>query len=240
MTWLFSIGMHNAAVAMLLALLVWGVTRIWKNPPFAHLMWLLVLVKLVTPPIVNFELWTWESRPFQAGNEPAADQSFGVPLIVNSSHISISPAPEIARSDAELTQVPDQNPGSAAGNDSRQFVPARGAQPPITVAAAWNAIRPGLMRIWLVGAGLVALLAGFRIFRFRRMLAGTLPASQRLQTVTDELATRMGLRRSPDVRVVDSAAAPLVWCLGGRATVIVPPAAARCAGRKSDCDGAGP
>ena len=52
MAWLFSIGLHNAAAAMFLVLLVWSITRIWKNSPAAHLMWLLVLVKLVTPPVV--------------------------------------------------------------------------------------------------------------------------------------------------------------------------------------------
>ena len=196
MTWLCSIGLHNAAVAVLLAPLVWSVTRIWKNPPVAHLMWLLVLVKLVTPPVVNLDLWKSGTAPVQAGNEQA-DLAFGVPPpIVEGS--------QVAPSGAALNPLPGEKSTSVAS------------------AAAWSTIRPLLMDIWVGGVGLVALLAGIRVVQFQRMLAGTLPASRRLQSVTDELATRMGLRQSPDVRVVDGAAAPLVWCLGRRATVILP------------------
>ena len=83
-------------------------------------------------------------------------------------------------------------------------------------------IRPVLMGIWMGGASLVALLAAIRMARFQRMLAGTLPASQRIQSLAAELANRMELRRSPDIRVVDSAIAPLVWCLGWRPAVVLP------------------
>jgi len=51
---LFEIGVTNALFAAMLAFLVFGITRFWRNPHVVHLLWVLVLVKLVTPPLVSF------------------------------------------------------------------------------------------------------------------------------------------------------------------------------------------
>ena len=208
MTWLLSIGLHNAAVTAFLALLVWGLTRIWKNPPAAHLLWLLVLVKLVTPPLVILDLGSW-----------VAESAVVAPPRVENPHSTILESPEGYPRGAELTSVANEAPSPATGDESGSAPPA---QPHISIAAIWIAIRPALMWIWVGGAALVALIVRMRIVRFQRMLSGMLPASQRLQSVADDLAKRMGLQHSPDVRVVDSAVAPLVWCAGGRATVVLP------------------
>jgi beta-lactamase regulating signal transducer with metallopeptidase domain len=50
---LVSVGLANAAVAAVLALLAVAAGRLARRPAVAHVLWLLVLVKLVTPP-----LWT--------------------------------------------------------------------------------------------------------------------------------------------------------------------------------------
>ncbi|MGA2258812.1 MAG: M56 family metallopeptidase, partial [Thermoguttaceae bacterium] len=46
----------NAIVAMVLAILVAAITRVVRHPPLAHFLWLLVLLKLVTPPLRSFEI----------------------------------------------------------------------------------------------------------------------------------------------------------------------------------------
>jgi hypothetical protein len=41
-------------------LFVYGLSRAWRHPPVAHLLWLLVLLKLVAPPVVRVDgsaLW---------------------------------------------------------------------------------------------------------------------------------------------------------------------------------------
>ena len=53
MNTLFLTVAHNTVVALCLALVVWGATRVWRNPAIAHLLWLLVLLKLVAPPAVS-------------------------------------------------------------------------------------------------------------------------------------------------------------------------------------------
>ena len=47
---------HNTVVAIIIAIFVYGLTRIWRSPQFAHVLWLLVLLKLVTPPILRIDL----------------------------------------------------------------------------------------------------------------------------------------------------------------------------------------
>jgi beta-lactamase regulating signal transducer with metallopeptidase domain len=49
---LFQHGLSNAAAAALLAFLAASATRIWRNPHFAYAAWLIVLVRLVAPPLV--------------------------------------------------------------------------------------------------------------------------------------------------------------------------------------------
>ncbi len=49
---LFQHGLSNAAAAALLAIVAAIATRIWRNPHFAYAAWLIVLVRLVAPPLV--------------------------------------------------------------------------------------------------------------------------------------------------------------------------------------------
>ena len=50
---LFELMLTNAVGATLLAGVVFGVTRVARHPRVAHILWLLVLVKLITPPLVS-------------------------------------------------------------------------------------------------------------------------------------------------------------------------------------------
>jgi bla regulator protein BlaR1 len=55
MSWLSSI-VSNVLLASMLALTAWFVQRRLRRPAFAHILWVLVLVKLVTPPLVSVPL----------------------------------------------------------------------------------------------------------------------------------------------------------------------------------------
>jgi beta-lactamase regulating signal transducer with metallopeptidase domain len=49
---LFQHGLSNAAAAAVLAIVAAIATRIWRNPHFAYAAWLIVLVRLVAPPLL--------------------------------------------------------------------------------------------------------------------------------------------------------------------------------------------
>jgi beta-lactamase regulating signal transducer with metallopeptidase domain len=53
---LIEIGLWNAAASAVLALLAAAVARVCRRPALAHALWLLVLLKLLTPPLVPFSL----------------------------------------------------------------------------------------------------------------------------------------------------------------------------------------
>jgi len=55
---LLRIGVSNLCVSLALALVAWAVQSTGKRPGCAHLLWLLVLVKLVTPPLVTVPVIT--------------------------------------------------------------------------------------------------------------------------------------------------------------------------------------
>ena len=217
---LFSIGLHNAAVMAVLALLIWIATRFWKSAPVAHLLWVLVLVKLLTPPVVSFDASRWAdfttvsampaASPAPIGTQPdiAAAHDFppqterSVPVAVEST----SPAEVI-----EPSVVPDIAP-------MRPIAPL----PSWPTLPSFDTIRTILAWTWLIGAVLLAGLAWIRIVRFQRMLAQLPPAPERLQALADDLAQRMGMRRSAAVLQVESALPPFVWCLGSRRIIVVP------------------
>ncbi len=58
--------LSNAILATLLAAVVFGVTRIYKNHFAAHLLWLLVLIKLMAPPLVGVPQPSLEWKNTQA------------------------------------------------------------------------------------------------------------------------------------------------------------------------------
>src|SRR5580693_6353599 len=53
---LLAIAAQNTIVAGILAILVYGLTRVWRRPPVAHLLWLVVLAKLVGPPVLPVDV----------------------------------------------------------------------------------------------------------------------------------------------------------------------------------------
>jgi len=63
-------GLSNACFALALAIVAMVVGAKAKRPHLAHMLWLLVLVKLVTPPIVTIPIDTFLVQP-EAALRPA-------------------------------------------------------------------------------------------------------------------------------------------------------------------------
>src|SRR5947209_7780349 len=72
MTTFLHVAVANLAVAALLAVLATLAGRFCRRPALVHSLWLLVLLKLVTPPLLPLEV-PWLEAP---AAEPAGD---GVP-----------------------------------------------------------------------------------------------------------------------------------------------------------------
>src|SRR5262245_59864116 len=73
MSRLLEIGLANAAMAAALAAAVWLVTVVGRRPALAHGLWLLVLLRLIAPPLIGLPIG-WRSAKasgLTASPEPA-------------------------------------------------------------------------------------------------------------------------------------------------------------------------
>ena len=200
---LILLAAYNTAVAVALAVFVYGLTRVWRNPPAAHVLWLLVLVKLVTPPIASVEWSTFLPSRSSVPSRIATE----LPRIEDQ---TAEVSPRFVTPPPVLTIAP------AAMSNGPEIEPAAYTQ------STWQRAVSILLWLWLGGAAACALVAATRIVRFERLLRDTLPAPKRLQRLTREIAGKLGLRRVPDVRYVECVEAPMLWCAGRRPTIVLP------------------
>ena len=203
---LLILGLVNAASASVLAILVAGAGLLLVRRPAArHCLWLLVLLKLVTPPLFevpiavrNLELAA--DRHVVLMCEQAAD--FAVPE--NRGTPSPTGLPEVPGA-ASLVSVHDKLA------DSEPFWPR------------WRStLIPWLGIVWLSGTVAVLVLAAVRIHRFRRLLRQAYPAPDPVQDQVSVLSEQLGLKRAPNALWIDAALVPMLWAVACRPRLIIP------------------
>ncbi|MBN9119889.1 MAG: hypothetical protein J0I06_12135 [Planctomycetes bacterium] len=203
----------NLAVATALAVVALAVGRWANRPALAHVLWLLVLVKLLTPPVLTVPVKCLPARPEVSAAPTAPSVPDVAPIVVAEpeSHGSVAaPAPvRPAPSTAEPTRpVAPQSPPTA---------PAVLTLP----LPSWESV---LLGSWAVGTLVSVVLAARRVRRFSRLLAEfSAPADPELVAEVALAAARMGLRHAPRVRVVPGGIAPMLWAVG-RPTLYFPAA----------------
>lgn len=242
------LGLSNAVMAGVLALVALVVTRLVRRPAVGHLVWLLVLLKLVTPPVfpVKFAVPAavdekvaqakallaakeepGEPEPPVAEITPPASPSPAAPAGPGSSPRD---APEFVGPPWEPEPLPETSaPPVALARRACEPVPAPPQEMPVAapVAAAtgWSWRWPQwAAAAWLTGTACWFALAGVRIGRFHRLLRYGRPAPVRLQEEAVRLAGELGLGWCPKVWLVPGRISPLFWTLGGRAWLVVPEA----------------
>ncbi len=191
---LFQIGFSNAVVAMLLAGFTLMVGLKVRNARVLHLLWMVVLLKLLTPPLYQFDV-EWPLENFSA----AATSLDGVPT---------GGGPDWV--DAALLE-----PALPEAIGPLESAP--------TTWLEWNSIQWALGAAWLAGLIILFAVSAVRIFRFNRRLqihSRTVPAEVSRQAAL--IARRLQIRTLPDIRVTAARLSPLVWWLGGRVQIVVP------------------
>ncbi|MEM7558559.1 MAG: M56 family metallopeptidase [Planctomycetota bacterium] len=196
----------QCAQVAFLACVVWLITRHWtkQRSHFNHALWVLVLLKCVTPPVVASptSLFSW----------------FEGSLITKE-----SPAP------VEQVSWTVQNLESAPLVTAEQ-VPAAPVQvlapDPVTIDLAQVAVSIAVYS-WLLGILTVGVIAATKLLLFRRKLHRTqssdLQAHQTIQALTDEAASQLGLKRLVRVHLTKSPVGPAVMGLM-RPVILLPEA----------------
>jgi beta-lactamase regulating signal transducer with metallopeptidase domain len=185
--WLFQNIVITAALAAVVALIC-RITRV--GPVIRHALWVLVLVKFVTPPLVA---WPW-----------AAPDPFGI------ASVSITAADSAAMHAMPTAAIEDDGARAAAvlRRDTDRAVSPAGSLAELE-ASVW----PWLFGIWIVGtAGLLAL-ESMRLARLARLVRQAQPAPPALQLRANALADRLGMPRVP-VLMMAGSTSPVIWCVG--------------------------
>lgn len=195
---LLQIGLTNAVLSAILATLVLAITRFYKNPHVAHVLWMVVLLKLVTPPLVDVPISF-------VSDWNATELSSPTPKELRTSQLSTTPASELPNGTALESTV------------TFEVLEERPSEPKKRVLWPFY-----LGMVWLGGSVLYALVAGVRILRFHLGLNGSGAPSDTLIRIGESVAKELGLKQCPTLRVTDARLGPMVWPVGRLPLVVLP------------------
>jgi len=172
-------------------------SRLFRHrPAIQHALWVVVLLKFVTPSIVA---WPWQ----------LSDLPGGVPshMLEQTAALSSTNPPPSSLSTASTTKAPGRLVGLEQSRVSQSF--AFG----ISGVGAMQAMAGTLMSVWLVGA-LVFAARQYRLLNQQAVLVRRgIVAPPTLSDAVREVALQFGLRPIP-LLVVPGISSPFVWCLG--------------------------
>ncbi len=192
------------------------------GPTTRHTLWLVVLIKLMTPPLIS---WPWPA-PWQNIKWPTISlEAVSVPTLVpvgdfEQPHFVPQP-PETECSagvEGNIVQVSCIPDGDACGSTAT-IATAQGPVAPLQLRT-WQSSLPdaatiarAIVRLWLIVSVILAFNQVIRIIRFRRLLASAVPATDDLIDETEEISRRLGVC-APELLVIPNLMTPMLWCLG--------------------------
>ena len=203
---LLHFGLTNVAWAAVLALVAAVGSRIFRRyPAVVHSLWLMVLLKLVTPSVVRIPVGWSESLPRE---------------IVGKSE-SIERRPSVVRL-SDVSRVPRERPNDLAGSLRIDPTGEKRAVPMVTATTSWH-WRQGIGVLWLAGMAVWWVVIGLSITRFRRLLRLSCPASPTLEDRLAQIGARLGLERVPGISIVAARVPPMLWSgFAGHPRIVLP------------------
>ena len=228
---------ESTLVASVLALVALLGARVRSfGPAVRHALWLVVLFKLMTPPLVHWP-WSWpwpgSMNTYSITQEPGTSDECAIrigeerdlprnaaprndgDLIATVDDVGDDAHPEAVSAASSPISVAPQVPSASLRRVDRRKGAFLGMLHP-----AWRGTRPWVVSIWLAGSMAVAVAQARRILRFRRRLYHATPAPRWLTAEAERIGRRLCVR-IPAIRVVDGLRTPLLWCLG-RPVLLVP------------------
>ncbi len=205
---LLRVGLSNAVVACVLAAVAALVGRFGRRPALSHALWLLVLVKLVTPALVDVPVpWPQESVPVSVA-EPALEAQ---PEIVFLAEEPAVAAPgEVEPAEALVALPPEAVAETPTPPTATRSIPS------------WLDWRQPLLALWFGGTFVWLLLAARRAWGFARCLRFASPAPASLRNEVAHLARRLELPEPPEVLLLPGRISPMVWGVGRAPRLLLP------------------
>ena len=207
-------GLSNAATATLMALVVAVLSRpLARRPAILHGLWLLVLLKLVTPPFYELRL-PWPQQKAEAPRGP--EEAEEVTLVAVTELESQDDRDEPGEGCLDGLAGCDEDQERSSLTDSDGLI--RSAIVGLAAVDVWRVA--GMA--WLVGSATIVFVSLRRIRRFQSLLGDGRSGSWVEQDWVDEWARRLGLRRAPDLWWVPGPISPMIWFIGWRPRLILP------------------
>ena len=218
---LVEVIVSNAIVATLLAFVVAILSLFVRRPAVLHVLWLLVLLKLVTPPLVRVPVLPITLEPavvdagFDTDDFPADDSAL----------VPIDPRVWEALAALELNESAWQGGPVDVPRRVATERPAL-AEPLVEADVALTTRSPIAAAVLLlsIGAAWILAVAAYRTLRFRKFVRHTEPARPALVRRTNALAGKVGVRRCPSVELVSGRVPPMLWSLFGSLRILMPSA----------------
>lgn len=192
-------------LAAAITLLAMSICR--RRPRLAYLLGLVVLVKCWVPPL-------WSSR-------------LGVfcwPTVSNDTSV-LAPSTEEAPATSLLLHDEDPVPANAEPTAAATIAPAVVKQPPRRKLSPAGSTTPWpfvLGSVWLGGALALSFMGWYQARRWRKRLARQASATDSdLDTLSADIARRLGLRRQPTIVITSAAVGPAVFGIF-RPTIVLP------------------
>lgn len=233
MLWWFTEATLVAGVLALAAGLAARFRLFRIGPAARHALWVVVLLKLLTPPLVSAPWAVRVGAPTPARGG-AAEGSTIDPKVLDLALVTNDAGTDVAGPDAleaDVTEValglPDVS--DLLFVDATEAAPVQGLViegPAAAATAAWRSRIDSdvagrwLLWTWVAATAIVALVQTARIVRFARRLRSGKPAPAWIVEETERLAERMGVR-VPRALVVPGLGVPMLWCLG-RPVLLLP------------------
>jgi beta-lactamase regulating signal transducer with metallopeptidase domain len=226
-------GLMNAAMAMPLAVVAFAIGRYSRRPALAHILWVVVLLKLLTPPLVQVPIG-WQLDLTLVSQQPTVDAAA---ILENNSSIQRAIEPPLkARGTADL--IPggfrDETDGRLPSNASianEIAVPAHPWVVHTSLAARLRSSGLTFLRsfpaLWLTGAVTTLVLLACRAWGFHRFLAAAGETDSAFSRRLVELARRTGLKSAPRLVVVHGTISPMLWGAGPATQLLFPARLAR-------------
>ena len=196
--YLVAATLSNLLVSTILAALVWVVQRKIASPGLMNLLWAVVLIKLVTPPIVAIPALTVPSVagsniPASAGmvtNHIVTDHDVRPGAILDKNFVSVD------RSLNDLTASP-------------------------STVVKLSAARLTLV-VWMVVSAILLAVSAVRILRFHWLLLATARVHQELSRgLASSVSRQFGLRKAPNLLVTSANITQFGWWMARRGIIVV-------------------
>jgi len=199
--WIF----QNVVITTALAAVVFVICRTGRIGPVArHALWVLVLVKFITPPLV---VWPWAAPdPFGLAS-PAERPGAQVRPYASDEN---PPLPTTGPAAADgLASASPRTADAAMSADGRRALSPPVPSPAGLAALPWTLI----IGLWVAGSAGLLLIEAIRLIRLAQSVKTASRADAAIVTRVAEMAAHMGLRPL-DVVAVAGIASPAVWGFG--------------------------